>query len=146
MVNNRNYRLFFAGTLTSSVGSSLVDAVWPVVAYWLTESALITGLTVLAQVAPQLLFSLIAGASVDRSPAKRKFLIYPNLLSAGAFIVTTVVGVATIPALIVALVCYPISESAAIFYSSAVPAVFPRIVERAHSISPLLYSDRDANC
>ena len=139
MINSRNYRLFFVGFLTSSIGSSLVDAVWPVVAYWLTASPLITSLTVIAQVIPQLFFGLIAGASVDRSPSKRNFLIYPNLISAIAFIIATVTGAGTIFALIVALICYSVSESAAIFYSSAVPAVFPQIVERENIVSARSY-------
>lgn len=130
LIGNQNFRRYFAGTTVSVIGSSLTDSVWPVLTFWVTGSPLVTALTVGAQVVPHLIFGLISGVQVDRARSRRAFLIYPNLVSALAFFVCASLGVDSFHSLIVALSCYFVSECAAIYYSSAIPAILPRMVEK----------------
>lgn len=106
LLSNQNFRRYMAGTTVSIIGSSLTDSIWPILTYWITESPLLTGLTVAAQVVPHMIFGLISGAQVDRAKSRRPFLIYPNLISALAFFVCTGFGADSVHALAVALFCY----------------------------------------
>lgn len=135
LYRNRNYLAYLSGTVVSSFGSSLVDSIWPVIAYWLTASPLITAFTVVAQVGPQILFGLIAGVKVDRTKSLKRYLIIPNVVSALAFIGATAVGAKTVFALLIALAFYSISESATVFYSVAILKVMPGLVDKTQIAS-----------
>ncbi|QDZ43183.1 MFS transporter [Corynebacterium sp. sy039] len=130
LYRDKNFVAYFSASIVSSFGSSLVDSVWPVIAYWLTDSPLITGLTVLAQVAPQLLFGLVAGAQVDRARSKRNFLLIPNIISALAYALAAALGAHSLTALALALICYTISETADLYFSTALMATLPSLFGR----------------
>lgn len=134
LFHNKNFRHYLTGTTVSIAGSSLTDSIWPILTYWVTNSPLITSLTILTQVLPHLIFGLLAGAQVDRAHSKRAFLIYPNLLSGAAFFIAALIGADSHTAILIALSCYFLSECASIYYSAAIPAVLPRIVEK-HSLA-----------
>lgn len=61
-------------------------------------------------------------------------MIYPNLLSGAAFFLAALIGADSHTAILIALSCYFLSECASIYYSAAIPAVLPRIVEK-HSLA-----------
>lgn len=134
LFHNKNFRHYLTGTTVSIAGSSLTDSIWPILTYWVTNSPFITSLTILTQVLPHLIFGLLAGAQVDRAHSKRAFLIYPNLLSGAAFFLAALIGADSHTAILIALSCYFLSECASIYYSAAIPAVLPRIVEK-HSLA-----------
>lgn len=134
LFHNKNFRHYLTGTTVSIAGSSLTDSIWPILTYWVTNSPFITSLTILTQVLPHLIFGLLAGAQVDRAHSKRAFLIYPNLLSGAAFFIAALIGADSHTAILIALSCYFLSECASIYYSAAIPAVLPRIVEK-HSLA-----------
>jgi hypothetical protein len=71
----RDFNLFFAGQLTSQLGSSVTGLLLPVVVFQLTGSALNLGITSAAYWLPYLLFGLIIGAYVDRLPRRRLMLV-----------------------------------------------------------------------
>ncbi|MDE3088351.1 MAG: MFS transporter [Chloroflexota bacterium] len=92
-LRHRNYRLFFAGQLTSLVGTWMQNVAQSWLVYQLTGSPLYLGIVSFASAVPVLFLSLWAGLIVDRVP-KRKLLIVTQtsmmvlafLLSADVFL------------------------------------------------------------
>ncbi len=67
----RNYRLFFAGQLTSQVGSWMQRIALGWFVYQLTHSPLAVGVMAFAQFFPFMIFGLFAGVITDRLDARR---------------------------------------------------------------------------
>lgn len=73
-LRHRNYRLFFAGQLTSLTGTWMQNVAQSWLVYELTQSPLYLGIVSFASALPTLLFSLGAGVLVDRVPKRRLLL------------------------------------------------------------------------
>jgi MFS family permease len=80
---NRSFGLLFASQVLSSGGNWLLEVAVPLYVFHLTGSARDTGLTVVAEIVPQLVVGPAGGVFADRWPRLR-VVIGANLLSAGA--------------------------------------------------------------
>src|SRR5947209_7749120 len=81
-LRHRNYRLFFAGQIISTVGTWMQSVAMPWLALELTHSGLLVGLVLAAQFTPVLIGSQLGGVVADRF-RKRNVL----LLTQSAFMV-----------------------------------------------------------
>jgi MFS family permease len=79
-LRHRNYRLFFAGQLVSLTGTWMQSVAQGWLVLRLTDSPALLGLAAAASSAPVLLFSLQAGAIVDRV-SKRQLLIVTQIVA-----------------------------------------------------------------
>lgn len=81
----RDFRLFWAGQVTSAFGSVFTAVAMPLVAVrYLDASSAEVGLLVAAGSLPLLLFGLLIAAWVDRLPRRRPYLIGCDLVAAAA--------------------------------------------------------------
>jgi Na+/melibiose symporter-like transporter len=74
MPNRRDFRLFFIGQLTSTLGSSFTAFGLPLLVYTLTGSATNLAITTVCSFLPYLLFGLVAGTWMDRVDRRRAFV------------------------------------------------------------------------
>jgi MFS family permease len=82
---HRNYRLFFAGQLTSLVGTWMQTVAQSWLVYRLTGSAALLGLVGFASQFPIFLLSPIAGAVADMYPRRRTMIVMQSLMMLLAF-------------------------------------------------------------
>jgi MFS family permease len=82
---HRNYRLFFAGQLTSLVGTWMQTVAQSWLVYRLTGSATLLGLVGFASQFPIFLLAPIAGAVADMYPRRRTMIIIQTLMMLLAF-------------------------------------------------------------
>lgn len=80
-LRNRDFALFWSGALVSNTGNWLSNLTVPYVLFQLTGSALWTGLASLAQFAPQMVLTPLAGTLADRLD-RRRFLLITQILMA----------------------------------------------------------------
>lgn len=80
----RDFRLFFIGSVVSSVGTKMVEVALGWELYERTGSALVLGGVGLVLVIPVLLFSLLAGHVADRFSRKHIILVSETLLGLSA--------------------------------------------------------------
>jgi MFS family permease len=73
--SNRDYMLLWAGQVSSVLGSSSVSKVYPLLILVVTGSATQAGVAAALQALPYLLFSLPAGALIDRWDRKRVMIV-----------------------------------------------------------------------
>jgi len=81
----RNYRLFFAGQLTSLVGTWMQTVAQSWLVYRLTGSATLLGVVGFASQFPIFLLSPVAGAVADTYPRRRTMIIIQSLMMLLAF-------------------------------------------------------------
>jgi len=82
---HRNYRLFFAGQLTSLVGTWMQTVAQSWLVYRLTGSAALLGLVGFASQFPIFLLSPVAGAVADAYPRRRTMIVIQTLMMLLAF-------------------------------------------------------------
>src|SRR5438105_2000384 len=82
---HRNYRLFFAGQLTSLVGTWMQTVAQSWLVYRLTGSATLLGVVGFASQFPIFLLSPVAGAVADSYPRRRTMIIVQALMMLLAF-------------------------------------------------------------
>lgn len=82
---HRNYRLFFAGQLTSLVGTWMQTVAQSWLVYRLTGSATLLGLVGFASQFPIFVLSPIAGAVADTHPRRRTMIVIQTLMMLLAF-------------------------------------------------------------
>src|SRR5262249_1081470 len=82
---HRNYRLFFAGQLTSLVGTWMQTTAQSWLVYRLTHSATLLGLVGFAAHVPIFLLSPVAGAVADTYPRRRTMIVIQTLMMLLAF-------------------------------------------------------------
>jgi MFS family permease len=82
---HRNYRLFFAGQLTSLVGTWMQTVAQSWLVYRLTGSATLLGLVGFASQFPIFLLSPVAGAVADMYPRRRTMIVIQSLMMLLAF-------------------------------------------------------------
>jgi MFS family permease len=129
----RDFRLLWAGSLVSSLGSWLLTIAIPAHVLLATGSLRDTGLTLAAQYLPQLILGPVAGVVADRCD-RRRLLIAANLFCAGA-VATMLPG--TSPGRYWVLYLALIAESSGTVLSSpALQAMTPAVV----GTGPLLTS------
>ena len=73
-LDNKNYRLYWQFMSLSSLGSWIMNAAQPWLAYRMTDSPFMLGIVSALQYMPVLLFSVFAGVAIDRF-SKRKILL-----------------------------------------------------------------------
>ena len=78
-LQNRNFRCFWFGQCVSLIGTSMQRTAQYWLVYTLTKSPFLLGLLGVCQFLPMLLFSLFAGALVDRMPKKKLIFITQSL-------------------------------------------------------------------
>lgn len=90
--NNKNYRLYFWGQLTSLTGTWLQIVAQGWLVLQLTSSPFIIGLIAASATLPTLLFTLFGGVIVDRFP-KKKVLLFTQII---AMVLAIALGVLTL--------------------------------------------------
>src|SRR5262252_2894697 len=84
-LRNRNYRLFFAGQLTSLVGTWMQTVAQSWLVYRLTGSATLLGLVGFASQFPIFVLAPVAGAVADSQPRRRSMIVIQTLMMFQAF-------------------------------------------------------------
>src|SRR5438874_1765485 len=82
---HRNYRLFFAGQLTSLVGTWMQTVAQSWLVYRLTGSATLLGLVGFAAQFPIFVLAPVAGAVADTYPRRRTMIIIQTIMMLLAF-------------------------------------------------------------
>lgn len=129
---NRPFGLLWTGQLLSSVGSWLLLVAVPVYVFHLTGSTRDTGLTVVAEVLPMLVFGPVAGVCADRWPRLR-IMIGSNLL--GAASVSALMLVSSRSQLWLVLLAIFTENAGAAFFSPAYSGVVPALVGRGQDLN-----------
>lgn len=125
----RDFGWFWAARMVAVVGSALTAVALPVIVYDLTESASLTSAVTALQVAPYLVFGLLAGAMADRIP-RRRIMLGAQAMSA--------LSLLTIPAaehlgtlhVTQVLVVTAVVSSAFVWFDAAAFGALPAIVGR----------------
>ncbi len=128
------FRRYFIASVISIAGTTVTVVVLPILIYQLTHSPLQTSLLASIEVAPYLLFGLVAGPLADRTDRKRLMVIC-NLLSGAVM--------ATIPAASALGVLYlPVIYGAAVanalcfvFFDAADFGALPALAGREHLVA-----------
>lgn len=125
----RDFGWFWAARMVAVVGSALTAVALPVIVYDLTESPSLTSSVTALQVAPYLVFGLLAGAMADRLP-RRRIMLGAQVVS--AFALLTVPVTEHFGTLHVAhvLVVAAVVASAFVWFDAAAFGALPTIVER----------------
>src|SRR6516164_9481802 len=82
---HRNYRLFFAGQLTSLCGTWMQTVAQSWLVYRLTGSATLLGIVGFASQFPIFIFSPVAGAVADSHPRRRSMIVIQTFMMLQAF-------------------------------------------------------------
>src|SRR5215468_5416849 len=82
---HRDYRLFFAGQLTSLVGTWMQTVAQSWLVYRLTGSATLLGIVGFASQFPIFILAPIAGAVADSYPRRRTMLVIQTMMMLLAF-------------------------------------------------------------
>ena len=85
-LRHRNFRLFFAGQLTSLTGTWMQSVAQSWLVLKLTDSPLMLGLVTFANYLPILLVALFAGVVVDHVDRRRLIIVAQVLLMLSAFV------------------------------------------------------------
>ncbi len=83
-LRHRDFALFWSGALVSNTGNWLSNLTVPYVLFQLTGSAVWTGVASLAQFAPQMLLTPLAGMLADRVDRRRFLLLTQALMALAA--------------------------------------------------------------
>ncbi|MDT0439652.1 MFS transporter [Streptomyces sp. NPDC005840] len=136
MLRQRDFRNFWTAQTVSYMGDQVTSIVLPLIAVMtLDASAADMGLLVTLQQLPLLLFSLHAGAWVDRRGRRRSTMIAANLASAAT---VATVPLAHFTGSLTLLHLYAVSfvtGTLAVVFSVAVPGLFASLVPREQYLS-----------
>src|SRR2546429_9012394 len=84
-LRHRNYRLFLAGQIISTVGTWMQSVAMPWLALELTHSGLLVGLVLAAQFTPVLVGSQFGGVVADRFRKRNVLLATPSAVMVPSF-------------------------------------------------------------
>src|SRR6476660_2548082 len=84
-LRHRNYRLFFAGQIVSTVGTWMQSVAMPWLALQLTHSGLLVGLVLAVQFTPVLIGSQFGGIVADRYRKRSVLLATQTLFTLPSF-------------------------------------------------------------
>ena len=127
----RSFRWLLASSVISNVGDGIALAAGPLLVASQTRDPLLVSMALLAQLLPNLLFGLPAGAIADRFD-RRRIVAGVNLVRAAVLVVlaaTIVSGAVTIALVLIALFVLGTAE---IFADVSSNSLVPRVVPREH--------------
>lgn len=124
-----DFRWFWAARMVAVVGSSLTAVALPVIAYGLTRSASLTAAVTALQVAPYLVFGLMAGAMADRLP-RRSVMLGAQAVSSVALLSVPAAQQAGSLHVAHVLAVAGLVSSAFVFFDAAAFGALPAIVGR----------------
>ncbi len=127
---NRDYMFLWGGQLVSTLGTGVSSIAFPLLVLALTRSAAQAGLLGAFESLPYLIFSLPAGALVDRWDRKRVMVICDTgrALSLISIPLAALLGRLTVPQLYVVTL---IDGTLYVFFNLAEVACLPRVVPKA---------------
>jgi MFS family permease len=124
---NRSFGLLWGSQVLSNGGNWLLEVAVPVYVFHLTGSARDTGLIVVAEILPSLLFGPVGGVFADRW-SRRRLMIGTNVLAAGA---VAVLPLARHPSQLWLVLAAVFAESClGAFFSPAYQGLVPALVGR----------------
>ncbi|MFL5707171.1 MAG: MFS transporter [Ktedonobacteraceae bacterium] len=128
---NRNYLLLWGGQVVSSIGTQVSDLAYPLLVLVLTNSPAQAGFVGAVGMLPYLIFSLPAGALVDRWNRKRVMLVCDTgrAICLGSIPLTYVIGHLTLVQLYLVSL---IEGTLFVFFNLAEVACLPRVVRKEH--------------
>ncbi len=127
---NRDYMLLWSGQVVSAVGSGLTQIAFPLLILALTGSPADAGLAAALGALPYVLFSLPAGALVDRWNRKRVMVLCDTgrALNMGSIAVAFALNHLLIPHLYISMF---VEGTLFLFFNVAEAACLPRVVPQA---------------
>jgi MFS family permease len=127
---NRDYLLLWIGQMVSVVGTQITQIAFPLLVLALTGSPVIAGFVAAARTIPFLLFTLPAGALVDRWDRKRTMMIcgMGSAMALGSIAITYAFDAVTIPQIVVVSF---IEGTFAVVYGLAETSALPHVVSKA---------------
>lgn len=127
---NRDYAILWSGQTISSVGSGVSELAFPLLILGLTHSPAQAGYAAAIRTVPYLIFSLVAGALVDRWNRKRTMILCDatRALVLGSVPLTFALGVLTVWQLYVVTF---IEGTLYVFFSLAEASALPQVVPKA---------------
>ena len=131
---NRDYLLLWSGQTVSIIGTQVSSIAFPLLVLALTNSPIQAGLVAAAQTLPYLLFTLPAGALVDRWNRKRTMILCNGVsgLALASVAVALPLGALTIAQ--IAVVSFVVG-TCAVFFGLAEAGALPRVVPKAQLAS-----------
>jgi MFS family permease len=126
---NRNYLLLWSGQIVSSIGTQVSDLAYPLLVLALTNSPAQAGFVGAVGALPYLIFSLPAGALVDRWNRKRVMIVCDTgrALCLGSIPLAVILGHLTVIQLYLVSL---IEGTLFVFFNLAEVACLPRVVRR----------------
>ena len=126
---NRDYMLLWSGQIVSSVGSQVSQLAFPLLILTLTHSPAQAGLAGALRALPYLIFSLPAGALIDRWDRKRVMILCDTVrgLALGSIPLAFALGHVTILQL---YIVSTIEGTFFVFFNIAEAACLPRVVPK----------------
>jgi len=127
---NRDYVLLWCGQTISVVGTQVTQIAFPLLVLALTGSPAVAGLVAAARTAPYLLFTLPAGALVDRWDRKLTMVLCGtgSALALASVAVAYPLGALGLPQIVAVSL---IEGTFAVLYGLAETAALPRVVPKA---------------
>ncbi len=127
---DRDYVLLWCGQAISIIGTQVTQIAFPLLVLALTGSPTIAGLVAAARTVPYMLFTLPAGALVDRWDRKLTMVCcgLGSALALASVVVAYLLGALGIPQIVVVSF---IEGTFAVFYGLAETSALPRVVPKA---------------
>jgi len=127
LLKNRNYLLLWGGQVVSTIGTQVSDLAFPFLVLALTNSPAQAGFVGAAGTLPYLIFSLPAGALVDRWNRKRVMILCDTgrAISLGSIVIAIALGHLTLIQLYLVSL---IEGTLFVFFNLAEVASLPRVV------------------
>jgi MFS family permease len=126
---NRDYLLLWSGQGISVLGTQISQIAFPLLVLALTGSAAMAGLVAAARSLPHLLFTLLAGALVDRWDRKRTMILCSGIsaLALASVVLAHATGALTIEHILLVSL---IEGTCAVFFRLAETSALPQIVSK----------------
>ncbi|MCR1782715.1 MFS transporter [Nocardioides carbamazepini] len=134
MHRDRALLLFTAARVTAVAGSAVTGVAMPLLVLRLSGSAFLTALVAAAQVAPYLLFGLIAGAVADRV-SRRRLMVAAQLTSATALATVPIAHAADLLTPAHALAVALVLATSFVWFDAAAFGALPAIVGRERIVA-----------
>lgn len=128
--HNRDYMLLWGGQVISSTGTQVSTLAFPLLILAITRSPALAGFAGALRALPYLLFSLPAGALIDRWDRKRTMIVCDigRALAMASIPVALLIGHLTVVQLFLATT---VEGTLYVFFNIAEAACLPRVVPRA---------------
>jgi predicted MFS family arabinose efflux permease len=126
---NRDYMLLWSGQIVSIVGTQVSQIAFPLLVLALTHSPAQAGLVAAARSLPYLLFTLLAGALVDRWNRKRTMIVCSasSAIALASIAVAYALGTLTITQIVIVSF---VEGSFAVFFRLAETSALPQLVPK----------------